>query len=97
MLSAAADTPIHRASINEMTADEIEKLVEQMRERRMRAYTAYQQLMEEKAKIKEERDKARYDKVLGMLEKKLAAAEKALDDASKYSNELKVLALVLGE
>lgn len=63
----------------------------------MRSYTAYQAAMEAKAKIKAERDRGRYEKVLGMLGKRLEAADKALEAASKYVAELKVLELVLGE
>lgn len=91
------DTPITRASINDLTPDQLNELVERMQERRMRSYTAFQLAQEAKAKIKEEKDKARYEKVLDMCGKKLEAAEKALDAASKYANELKVLQLVLGE
>jgi vacuolar-type H+-ATPase subunit I/STV1 len=93
----AADTPINRASVKELSIEELEKLVERMQERRMRSYTAYQELMEAKAKIKQEKDHARYVKVLDMAGKKLEAAEKALEAASKYVNELKVLQLMLGE
>lgn len=85
------DTPITRASIRDMTPDQITALVELMQERRMRSQTAYQLAMEAKAKIKEERDKARYDKLLTMMGKKLEAVEKSLDVCSKYANELKLL------
>jgi hypothetical protein len=97
MLEFPQDTPIKRASIKELTADQLIQLVEQMRERRMRSHTAYMEAQEAKTRIKQEKDAARYEKVLDMFAKKLEAAEKALDAASKYANELKVLNLVLGE
>lgn len=97
MLEFPQDTPITRASILELSVDQLEALVEQMQERRMRSHTAYQLAQEAKAQLKEEKDRARYEKVLEMCAKKLEAAEKALDAASKYTQELKVLQLVLGD
>jgi hypothetical protein len=97
MLSFPQDTPITRASIGELSTEQLEQLVTHMQERRMRQYTAYQLAQEAKAKIKEEKDKARYDKVLDMLAKKLEVSHKAIEAASKYVQELKVLELVLGE
>jgi hypothetical protein len=91
------DTPTHRATIKEMSIEQIEALVESMRERRMRSYNAYEIAKAAKEKIKQEKDKARYEKVLEMLEKKVAVAEKAMDACTKYLNELKVMELVLGE
>lgn len=97
VLSFPLDTPITRASIPDLTPDQMIELVEHMQERRMRSYTAYQLAQEAKAKIKEEKDKARYEKVLEMAAKKFESIDKALADVSKYTNELKVLQLVLGE
>lgn len=91
------DTPIHRATLSELPLDEIEKLVESMRERRMRSYTAYQIAMEAKKTIKLENDKLRYDKLLDMYQKKLDSVDKNLDAMSKYLNEMKVMELVLGD
>jgi molecular chaperone GrpE (heat shock protein) len=91
------DTPIRRASIAELPIDEIEKLVEQFRERRMRSYTAFEAAQQAKAKMKEEKDKERYSKLLVMLEKKIETIDKALEAAGKYVTELKVLELVLGD
>lgn len=97
MLPVPQDTPAHRASIKELTTEQLETLVIEMQERRMRQHTAYEAAMAAKAKIKEEKDRARYDKLLVMLEKKLDASQKSIDAASKYINELKVLELVLGD
>jgi hypothetical protein len=97
MLSFPQDTPITRASLLDLTPDQINELVTHMQERRMQQYTAWQLAQEAKARIKEEKDRERYQKVCNMLGKKLEAAEKALDAAQKYGNELKVLQLVLGD
>lgn len=96
-LSFPIDTPIQRASINDLTLSQLEELVTYMQEQRMRSYTSYQLAQEAKAKIKAEKDKARFEKVLNMAGKKFEMIDKALADVSKYVNELKVLELVLGE
>ena len=90
------DTPIRRASIADMNMDQILELVEQMQERRMRAYTAYQVAEAAKAKIKEAKDRERYEHLLRMFDKKIKSVDAGLEAMSKYLNELKVLELVLG-
>jgi uncharacterized protein YecA (UPF0149 family) len=90
------DTPVHRASIAEMTIEQIETLVDSMRERRMRAHNAYQLAQEAKAREKLQKDKARYDKLLVMFEKKIKSVDAGLESMSKYLNELKVLE-IMGE
>jgi predicted nucleic acid-binding Zn-ribbon protein len=90
------DTPVHRASIAEMTIEQIETLVDSMRERRMRAHNAYQLAQEAKAREKLQKDKARYDKLLVMFETKIKSVDAGLESMSKYLNELKVLE-IMGE
>jgi carbamoylphosphate synthase large subunit len=90
------DTPIRRASIADMSIDQVLALVEQMQERRMRQHTLYEAAMAAKAKIKEAKDRERFDHLLKMIEKKLPTIDKSLETVSKYLNELKVLELVLG-
>jgi hypothetical protein len=97
MLVSSLDTPVHRASIREITLDEAEKLIELMRERRMKLHNAYEEAMAAKAKIKEERDKARYEQVLKMFDKKMESTTKGLDTLSKYVAELRVLQMVAGD
>lgn len=96
MAALPQDTPIRRASLSEMTIDQITALVEEMQERRMRSYTAYEAAQAAKAKIKEARDRDRYDHLLKMFGKKIETVDKGLEAMSKYLNELKVLELVLG-
>lgn len=91
------DTPIHRATLSELSIEQIEALVESMRERRMRSHTAYQAAQAAKLKIKQEKDAARYEKLLGMAQKKIDSIDKAHESLSKYLNEMKVMELVLGE
>ena len=54
------DTPIRRASIADMSIDQVLALVEQMQERRMRQHTLYEAAMAAKAKIKEAKDAERF-------------------------------------
>lgn len=90
------DTPFKRANLSDLPISEIEKLVESMRERRMRSYTAFEAAKAAKEKLKEEKDRARYEKLLTMAQKKYDAVDKGLDVLGKYLNEMKVLELVLG-
>lgn len=91
------DTPIRRASIADLSIEQIEQLVESMRERRMRSQKAFELAQEAKKLMKLEKDKARYDKLLVMYQKKADSVDKGLDVMSKYLTELKVLELVLGD
>lgn len=97
MTTLPQDTPIARATILDMTPQQLEAHIVSLQERRMRSYTLYQEAMAAKAAIKEEKDRARYVKVCEMLAKKLASAEKALDDANKYHNEIKILRMTVGD
>jgi len=90
------DTPIRRASIGDMSLEQVLELVEQMQERRMRQHTLYEAAMAAKALIKEQKDKERFEHLLRMTEKKLKTIDTNLESVSKYLNELKVLELVLG-
>ncbi len=90
------DTPIRRASIGDMSLEQVLELVEQMQERRMRQHTLYEAAQQVKAQIKEQKDRERFDHLLRMTEKKLKTIDTNLESVSKYLNELKVLELVLG-
>lgn len=96
-LAFPQDTPIHRASILELTPAQLEELVTSMQERRMRSYTAYTLAMEAKKKIKDEKDKIRYQRVLDLAAKRFESVDKTLTQLSKYVAELKVLELTLGD
>lgn len=91
------DTPIARATILDMTPEQLEAHIVSLQERRMRSYRLYEEAQAAKAAIKEEKDRARYVKVIEMLAKKLESAEKALDAANKYHNEIKILRLTVGD
>lgn len=94
---AAADTPIKRASITELTFAELESLVEEIQERRMRSQTMYQEALAAKAAIKEEKDRKLYQQRLTQIEKCLKSANNACDKLAKYMNEVKLLRLTVGD
>lgn len=96
-ISLPQDTPIMRATILDMTPEQLTAHIEQMQERRMRSYTLYQEAMAAKQAIKEAKDRDRYVKVCEMLAKKLETAEKALDAANKYHAELQILRITCGD
>lgn len=91
------DTPIHRVSIKELTVDQITELVEKMRERRMRLFSAYEEAKAAKAKLQHDSAVDRYQHVLEMFEKRLKTVDTGLETLSKYSNELQGLRIIIGE
>lgn len=91
------DSPIARATILDMTAQQLNDHITSLQERRMRSFNLYQEAQATKHKIKEEKDRERYTKVIDMLGKKLDVAEKALDAANKYHNELMILRITCGD
>lgn len=91
------DTPICRASIKELTVDQLSDLVVKMRERRMRLFSAYEEAKAAKARLEHDKAVDRYQHVLEMFEKKLGTVDKGLEALSKYSNELQGLRIIIGE
>jgi hypothetical protein len=87
------DTPIRRACIADMSDDQIEALVAHMQQRRMAAYTAYQEAQQMKVEIKHAKDALQIEKRLEQIEKIVTTAERQLDKAMAYVAEIKVLRL----
>lgn len=90
------DTPIQRAAICDMSPDQIIKCVELFRERRMRAYTAYQEAQRIKAEAKSQKDAKLMEQRLTQLEKVFKSLDSNLAKAFKYANEVKLLAMTAG-
>lgn len=97
MIAAKADTPIRRATILDLTQEEAEALITEMRERRMRQHTLYEQAVAAKAQLKLDKDRKRYEKLIDMYEKKSVSVDKAIDALSNYVNELTLLRLTCGD
>ena len=93
MIQVPQDTPIKRACIADMTPDQIEQHVELFRERRMRAYTAYQEAQRLKAEAKSKADAEQMEKRLTQIGKVLKTVDNGLDKITKYVAEIRVLAL----
>jgi mevalonate kinase len=91
------DTAMHRKTVLEMTEEELDTHVANMRTRRMASQIAYQEALEAKGRIKQEKDLALYTKRLEQISKKIETANKALDAMEQYYMELKVLRLSLGD
>lgn len=91
------DTPIRRASIRELTAQQLEDLVTSMRERRMRLFSAYEEAKAAKAKLIHDKAVDRYQHVIEMFEKKIETVDKGLDMLNKYATELQALRIIIGE
>jgi phosphopentomutase len=96
-LTFPQDTPINRASIEQLNEEQLKQLVTTMRERRMRSYSVYQDAQAAKARLQHDKDCARYEHVLEMFEKKLKTVDTGLEALSKYCNELVVLRITIGE
>ncbi|HSW91765.1 MAG TPA: hypothetical protein VLG09_03915 [Candidatus Saccharimonadales bacterium] len=91
------DTPIKRVSIRELTADQLEALVMDMRERRMRLFSAYEEAKAAKAKLMHDKAVDRYQHVIEMFEKKIVTVDNGLDMLNKYATELQALRIIIGE
>lgn len=96
MIAAAADTPIRRATILDLTLDEAIAHVEELQQRRMRQHTLFEEAQLAKAKLKEQKDRERFDHLINMYKKKSETVDKGIEALSKYLNEMKVLELVCG-
>lgn len=91
------DTPIHRATLRELTHEQLVVLIQEMQERRMRAQTAYEDAQAAKKAIKDEKDKLLYEKRLEQIFKSMESADKALEKVSKYLVEVQALRLTIGD
>ena len=88
---------MHRKTILEMTSDELDAHIANMRVRRMASQVAYKEAQEAKGRLKQQKDLALYTKRLEQIAKKYETVEKGLDAIEKYYMELKVLSLSLGD
>jgi hypothetical protein len=91
------DTPIKRVSIRELTAEQLEALVMNMRDRRMRLFSAYEEAKAAKAKLQHDKAIDRYQHVIEMFEKKIVTVDNGLDALNKYATELQALRIIIGE
>jgi hypothetical protein len=96
-LPSEHDTPIIRASIEQLTEEDLHARLDQLRERRLKAYTIYQAGIELKARAAADKALAGLDKKLDQLKKQLETVDKALDKLEKLTLDIQALRLIAGD
>ena len=87
------DTPIALADLTQMSEDERELLVNQIRERRLAPVRAYEELSLMQAAARKEQLEKQWAKALEMFQKDLTRADKALENLEKRSTKLRAIKL----
>lgn len=96
-LPSEHDTPIDRASIEQLTEEDLYARLERLRERRLKAYTIYQAGIELKARAASEKALVSLDKKLDQLKKQFEAVDKAFDKLEKLTLDIQALRLIAGD
>ena len=91
------DTPISLADLTQMSEDERELLVNQIRERRLAPVKAYEELSLMQAAARKEQLEKQWTKALEMFQKDLARADKAMTTLEKRSTRLRAIKLEIEE
>lgn len=91
--TAKADTVARRASIQELSDEEAEVLIDGIRERRLKAFNVFQEAKAEQDKLKQKKGIEAYSRQLTMFTKELAAADKAIDKLESRVLKLRALKL----
>ena len=87
------DTPIALADLTQMSEDERELLVNQIRERRLAPVRAYEELSLMQAAARKEQLEKQWTKALEMFQKHLARADKAMETLEKRGTKLRAINL----
>jgi hypothetical protein len=87
------DTPIALADLTQMSEDERELLVNQIRERRLAPVRAYEELSLMQAAARKEQLEKQWTKALEMFQKDLARADKAMEALEKRGTKLRAINL----
>ena len=87
------DTPISLADLTQMSEDERELLVNQIRERRLAPVRAYEELSLMQAAARKEQLEKQWTKALEMFQKDLARADKAISTLEKRGTKLRAINL----
>jgi hypothetical protein len=94
---AVEDTPFKRASILELSDEELTKRVEALRERRLRSYSIYQAGLEAKKHAKDLKAAQGLEKTCEQVAKLLESVDKSLDKLEKKVLDIQAWRLMLGE
>lgn len=89
------DTPIHRKTFLEMTSEEQELFIKELRDRRMSPINSYNAIQEAKKAVKMDKIKTKIDKKLSAFEKCLNKCDKDLQTLQKLGEELNLLKIEL--
>lgn len=95
-MSITSDTPINRASIENLPVKELENFIAQLQTRRLRAYTVYQAAQEAKHEKSLDATQAQLEKRIEQFSKKLVTVDKGLSDLEKYAVEILSCRMALG-
>ena len=87
------DTPITLADLTQMSEDERELLVNQIRGRRLAPVRAYEELSLMQAAARKEQLEKQWTKALEMFQKDLARADKAMEALEKRGTKLRAINL----
>lgn len=93
----AQDTPVDRASILDMTPDQLKDHTKLLQERRLVAWNIYQAGVEAKKRVQEEKDKLLLDKALAKFLKLHSTIERALDKLEEAATQIQVARIVVGD
>lgn len=95
--AARFDTPLFRATLADMPDDEIDALIVEMRQRRMKAHEQYVAAQAAKRERANAATLRRLNHTLDMFQKELKAADKAIEKLEKRAMALRVCRLELGD
>lgn len=90
------DTPFSRQHIGEMTDDQLEAWINQLRTRRTRSYEIYQAAQRAKQEALDEKNKALLQKQLDMFARKLESVDKGLDALAARAQKIREVRLEIG-
>lgn len=96
MTAASIPEHIQPTCIADMSTEQIDKLLESIRERRLRAAKHYEEAQAAKALVAEEKARASLEKQLEMCEGNLSRVDKALDALETRVNKIRALRLEIG-
>jgi len=94
---AEADTEIELASFDQLTDDEREALIADIRERRLSAFIVYEELQEERKQAKNEKIRQQIVHMCKMFEKDLGRADKAIAKVEDRVRKIRIMRMEIGE
>jgi hypothetical protein len=93
---ASLDTPIHRATIEEMPVDMLDEFIAALQERRLKAYNIYQAAQEARAQRDIEKQSDHLIKLYDRFVKKHETTLKGLEALEKCALDILATRLALG-